>query len=797
VRQPSEAGRSGAASASDAGSGAWAEDQAETEGVPAEGSEGSTSDGQAAESKEALALAGLAVGTAGGGIQLVVFRGGLASFEEPQQFTSHTSHGAAMVQIDYSWSTKVFASIGRDDVLKLWSETLVLLRDISFPDGLTSVSFRREFSAGDVEGGGDDLLVGFAAHVERMPHESWSRGIPESGLMLRGRTAEEPARTRRGLLRVGASDDINDHATYLYSTAASPQPEDPFVARSWVMSRLGVNLGGAAHVVTFARRLLGSVREERLPVAPLGHAREGGEVMDFRGPPVMEVGSLSGRPADWAVVNKTQNGSETQEPVVDHQRSQTLDTGDFRALMRGHPHYYDWSVSPNATVDGPRENAIRGSAGLDNVALVTSLGIGHLRTTSASASGASAPADAPEDDAGASWASRAEGVGPRRSFRLRKPPLKSPLERQQEAMAKQPGRSAQSRSPSTALAKQSLPTPRSESPLRAAAGGMLLSPAPGSTEPLSLQLLTPRSRSPTKAASPARLSAVSGPTPRGRDEALKRPVGMPLRALSETPVAPERQQPTTSRTVQLPAAAARGAKPPVKPGGQGHDGGVPRESSIAASEDEEDAWRSHRIGRGVPKTENEAKPRAQDAANTDRDSARLLEERGHLQDAPEVPEENLLKSLCTKKVDWLYYPADSEVLQERRAEIQDAVQARRSSLATWTSSGRYICSGKTAPSRATPTPSRAASGPPGRPPLNPRFCVTRAEVTEQRLIEAAMRPPPPVPDLSLRSKESQRHLRQPSPSFASSSVCTSGRSSVPGHKRRPTMDATAPPLSAR
>ncbi|CAE7730892.1 unnamed protein product, partial [Symbiodinium pilosum] len=56
-----------------------------------------------------------------------------------------------------------------------------------------------------------------------------------------------------------------------------------------------------------------------------------------------------------------------------------LDQGDFRAITRYHAGYYDWTVNPSAMVDAPRGCAIRGVTGEGNVAIVTSVGVGHLR----------------------------------------------------------------------------------------------------------------------------------------------------------------------------------------------------------------------------------------------------------------------------------------------------------------------------------------------------------------------------------------------------------------------------------
>merc|ERR1712139_509245 len=149
----------------------------------------------------------------------------------------------------------------------------------------------------------------------------------------------------------------------------------------------------------------------------------------------------------------------------------------------------------------------------------------------------------------------------------------------------------------------------------------------------------------------------------------------------------------------------------------------------------DEPWRCRRIARGVPK-EDTNKPRTQDIANTDLDTARLLKDRGNIAEVPDLPEENQLKRLLAKKAEWLYSPKDSLVLNQKRNTIQQMATEQTKSQ-TWTLAGRLVCdTGNRPPARSVPIPTQP-------PPhiLKRRMPVTRGEVTEQRIIEMATAPP--------------------------------------------------------
>merc|ERR1711963_520788 len=115
----------------------------------------------------------------------------------------------------------------------------------------------------------------------------------------------------------------------------------------------------------------------------------------------------------------------------------------------------------------------------------------------------------------------------------------------------------------------------------------------------------------------------------------------------------------------------------------------------------DEPWRSRRIARGVPK-EDMNKPRTQDIANTDLDTARLLNERGNIAEVPDLPEENQLKRLVAKKAEWLYSPKDSLVLNAKRNTIQQ-MTIEQTKTQTWTLAGRLVCdTGNRPPAHSIP-----------------------------------------------------------------------------------------------
>jgi len=248
------------------------------------------------------------------------------------------------------------------------------LKDISFPQPLTSVMFRHRLDA-DHTAGHEDLLLGFAGHVERIPFEFWSRSMPQKHDTKNDSNEcleVEPVRTDRGLARLGASDDIHDHSVYLHARHRNRSVQQS------LLNRRGVGITGAAFVVLFVTRLRRrtSINPPSTPAQYTAQRRlEQGGLMDFRGEPFTEVGVLSGAVANTTVLNIKEQPSA--EPVVEHRLCETLGMSNFSNVTRMRPSYYDMEVSPNALVDAPRNQGIRGMA-YESVARVTSIGIRHL-----------------------------------------------------------------------------------------------------------------------------------------------------------------------------------------------------------------------------------------------------------------------------------------------------------------------------------------------------------------------------------------------------------------------------------
>jgi len=178
-----------------------------------------------------------------------------------------------------------------------------------------------------------------------------------------------------------------------------------------------------------------------------------------------------------------------------------------------------------------------------------------------------------------------------------------------------------------------------------------------------------------------------------------------------------------------------------------HEGGSgtkmqPNVSTGPVKADVEEDWRNLRIGRGVPKTENHSMyPRIQEVAHTEADSAVMLCTRGYLEEVPDPPEENMLKSLFTKKTDWLYCSPGQDQDFGVARETHSSDRSFRSAGSTWTANGRLISSKDLPPQLALPSSFR----PPGAPPPpggRPRIPCTRAEVTQERIIQAARGPTP-------------------------------------------------------
>merc|ERR1712070_921059 len=213
----------------------------------------------------------------------------------------------------------------------------------------------------------------------------------------------------------------------------------------------------------------------------------------------------------------------------------------------------------------------------------------------------------------------------------------------------------------------------------------------------------------------------------------------------------------------------------------------------------DEPWRCRRIARGVPK-EDTNKPRTQDVANTELDTARLLSQRGNMAEVPDIPEENQLKRLLAKKAEWLYSPKDSLVLNAKRNTIQQMTVEQGKSQ-TWTLAGRLVCD-------INDRPPAHSVNIPTLPPhlLRQRMPVTRTEVTEQRIIENAARPPPAPPQFTLEAMAPPSAARSSLPLSArapdgsrgerNSAFSGQGASSN-SHRSRVLVETARAPLTAR
>eukprot|EP00439_Symbiodinium_sp_Y106_P060579 s3476_g8.t6 len=555
------------------------------------------------------------------GVTLGNSRGSLEMVELPwtspdvEVFSSQASHGGPVLQVDYLLPIEIFVSVGEDDTVRFWSSALQLLREVFFPQPCSTVAFLR-LPDMDTSAGHGDVLVGFAAHVERVPMEVWARGVKHEKL---GGTLplDSTMRSSQGSKATGSSaftksstqemDELLLQELYRFS------PEDEDV------------LGGERPPSSEIVKLV----DEELP-----KRRRSRTVMDFRGAPVVPLGVLGGLAADMRLSHRP----EALEHVP-HEHSQVLDQGDLRAITRYHAGYYDWTVNPSAMVDAPRGCAIRGVTGDGNVAIVTSVGIGHLRG---------------------------------------------------EGHAFQP---APQEAPSEELFAQ---TSREEEP----EAGELLDEAP-------LALPGPSSPRPQTGASVATSVAATSRRPDSRE--------------------PRLESRTSARTGE---AQARGALEECIE--ETDDEGM-----VKDEEEEEDTWRNLHIARGVPHRTDMPKPQTQNIANTDADAAKMLREHGKLIDAPEGLETNFLSRLTNKKTEWIYCGIDNEQVARRTARkvVRQTIDEGEG-LKLWTATGRLRTGHRPPPQQALPK--CYVPLPPEhlweRPPM------TRSEVTERRIIEAARCP---------------------------------------------------------
>lgn len=210
----------------------------------------------------------------------------------------------------------------------------------------------------------------------------------------------------------------------------------------------------------------------------------------------------------------------------------------------------------------------------------------------------------------------------------------------------------------------------------------------------------------------------------------------------------------------------------------------------------DETWRSKRIARGVPK-DDVPKPRMQEIANSDLDTARLLNVRGNIAEVPDLPEENQLKKMLTKKAEWLYSAPDSLVLNAKRNTIQQ-MAIEHSKTQSWTLAGRLVCDiHDRPPVRNAPIPQQ-----PLPHILRQRAPMTRTEVTEQRLIGNAAIPPAPPPHFSIEAKApGSSTVRSPWPLSARGSPgernTASAASAVSSAGRVLVETPRAAPLTAR
>lgn len=323
----------------------------------------------------ALVIAGLVVGTASGSLLLVAAqqRPGSSSpkaarSECAEVLQSLSTHGDAVLQVDHLYPLDVFVSAGKDNVVKIWSGNLALLREIAFPQHLTCVAFKRDLEMNPAKGHGD-IMVGFAAHVEQVALSCWARGLERTlGTLVDETHGQEAAHEEEDDPfcfdgeGVATTDDI-DQLARLFSERLGGGERPKALAD--VPPRAASASGGTAS--------LGSPE----PPADEDPGTEAGLLAvwtaDFRGRAAVPIRELVGPPAADVQAGRRSPRDGGGE------RRQLLDPGDFRMITRAETGYYDWTVTPTTHIDAPRETAIRGIASPSNVAVVTSLGVGHLR----------------------------------------------------------------------------------------------------------------------------------------------------------------------------------------------------------------------------------------------------------------------------------------------------------------------------------------------------------------------------------------------------------------------------------
>lgn len=292
-------------------------------------------------------LAGICLGSETGTLQLRLLD------KDEEAVTSIASHGGPVLQIDYVVALYAFVSISAE-TLRLWSDSLEVLRELQFPQPMTSVAFRCR-SDEDIEAGHGDILLGFASHVESisnsywMPH--WMRGA------LSGSLQERRDRERMAV----EGPDIDGELDGLQRGVSDQALCKPGRGR----------LKKTAQVLMSGRRATEMMKR---PEGPASERWQHGEVLDFRGEPLVETDvllsarapvceELPPRPAgvssDWA------RPSAEKMCMYTHQ-------------WAGHQ---EKLVDPRTSLAAPREHGLRGITDAAEVANVTSVGArtGHSK----------------------------------------------------------------------------------------------------------------------------------------------------------------------------------------------------------------------------------------------------------------------------------------------------------------------------------------------------------------------------------------------------------------------------------
>mmetsp|Transcript_78509 Transcript_78509/g.138273 ORF Transcript_78509/g.138273 Transcript_78509/m.138273 type:complete len:1485 (-) Transcript_78509:100-4554(-) len=680
--------------------------------------------------EDVLLLSGLVLGTSKGSLESVLLPDlsarPLSGPDEDKEdeddsgevivLSSHSGHGGAVIQVDYLPSSEVFVSIGKDDTVRVWSPQLTSLKEIAFPAPLTAVAFL-QLPGSDVSQGHGDILLGFAAHVEQVPFEIWGRSLMDKrkDAGADGSASPSPRTTRSSFLTRTTEDDDSIALDFLHPwDAASQDGTKPGSGKSRTESN-------------FVRRIQEDVDTVRHQEAMAERIRNG-VVADFRGPPTIPVGTLSNSAADMVAVEE--RFARLSHGENEHEHSEVLDQGDFRAITRNYPGYYDWTVNPSSLVDAPREHAIRGVTGEGNVAVVTSVGVGHLRQSRIGFRNRGKKQDegqAEEEANDDAWDNLTAGSPNNSQFLA----LGDGQDEAAEEFLLQDSPSAKQNMVASSKASQDQSNSKfttSKENLRGDVSGENL-------EQIAEAGLNSRA-SPAVPSTPRR-PAASPPAPR-------RPYSRPSQAPSSPAVESAQLQSGEKKlpkSVPLTPLWTDGAEVEVIEGEEREEGaeaslGEQEDGAAAAEEEKKESWRNRRIARGVPRHADAPKPTAQNIANTENDVAKMLKERGRLTDAPEETVEiNYLSRIGVKKSEWVYCGTDGNLMAARRRAMRGSagIGVERV-VTTWTATGRLRTGLKAPPQQALP--SSYLPQPPEH--MRHRPPVTRSEVTERRLIHAAM-----------------------------------------------------------